>query len=245
MKYRSQVESKDDTMDYNKYFEYRKVSPEKYSATDIPAYLKRVIGDDKDINILDFGCGFGQISYALKKNGYENVEGLDIAPEAITYCRSKGLKCHDGREKTFMSDHAGIYDFVILSHVIEHFPKEEIIPLLRNINSILKPNGAVVVMVPNAQSNTGCYWAYEDFTHYTLFTAGSLYYVLTSAGYSSVEYLDPQCLEGMPPTKALIKRFLLWLYKMNYLFWNRVTGSSFHNESPIIFSFDIRALAKK
>lgn len=43
-------------------------------------------------------------------------------------------------------------------------------------------------MMPNAQSNTDCYWAYEDFTHYTLFIAGSLLYVLREAGFTNIEF---------------------------------------------------------
>ena len=38
------------------------------------------------------------------------------------------------------------------------------------------------------QLNTDCYWAYEDFTHYTLFIAGSLLYVLREAGFTNIEF---------------------------------------------------------
>ena len=70
-------------------------------------------------------------------------------------------------------------------------PKHEIIPLLIKVRSLLTQSGSLLVMVPNAQSNTGSYWAYEDFTHHTLFTAGSLYFVLRQAGFDSVEFVDP------------------------------------------------------
>ncbi|MGC9101323.1 MAG: hypothetical protein ACP5HC_08750 [Caldisericum sp.] len=41
-------------------------------------------------------------------------------------------------------------------------------------------------MVRNVQSNTGAYWAYEDFSHFTLFTSGSIYYVLKMAGFDEI-----------------------------------------------------------
>jgi len=61
-------------------------------------------------------------------------------------------------------------------------------------------------MVPNAQSPVGCYWAYEDFTHTTLFTAGSLYYVLKMAGFKEITFVDPLCIEGLPLWKKMVRK---------------------------------------
>jgi hypothetical protein len=63
-------------------------------------------------------------------------------------------------------------------------------------------------MVRNVQSNTGSYWAYEYFTHFTLFTSGSIYYVLKMAGFDEIEFVDVECLEGIPFIKRMIKKFL-------------------------------------
>jgi hypothetical protein len=109
---------------------------------------------------------------------------------------------------------------------------------------VLKIGGQLIVMVPNAQSNTGCYWAYEDFTHSTLFTAGSLYYVLCAAGFSQVEFIDIDCTAGMKPFKKLMKKCLLGLYIFHFGFWNKVTASAFHSPSPQIFSYEIKAIAR-
>jgi SAM-dependent methyltransferase len=232
-------------MGYENYFEYRRVDLKSFRDYVLPVYLKKALGQDLSVRILDFGCGFGQLSRALRDNGYDNVEGLDIAPDAIAHCRSIGLRCYDGSDEVFLREHAETYDYIILSHVVEHFPKEEIIPLLTRIHALLKPGGAAIVMVPNAQSHTGAYWAYEDFTHFTLFTSGSLYYVLRSAGFCTVEFLDPDCLEGASLPKAVAKRILLALYRLNYRFWNRVTSSVIHASSPLIFSYEVRALARR
>lgn len=56
-------------------------------------------------------------------------------------------------------------------------------------------------MVPNAQSYTGAYWRYEDFTHNIMFTAGSSTYVLRSAGFENIEFLDPDGTMYMNPVK--------------------------------------------
>lgn len=231
-------------MEYSTYFDYRQVDPASFDRYVLPEYLVDAIGPAKAARILDFGCGFGQTSLALHKAGYQ-VEGLDISPPAIAHCRSVGLICHDGRDEGFIPSHEGLYDFVVMSHVVEHFPKDEIIPLLSRIKTLLKPRGGLIVMVPNAQSNTGAYWAYEDFTHYTMFTSGSLYYVLRAAGFGEVVFLDPDCLEGRKWYKKFFRKILLKLYRANYTFWNKVTGSTTHIASPLIFSYEVKALGRR
>ena len=211
----------------------------------LPPYLGGVLSTVANPRVLDFGCGFGQMLNALQSAGVVEAEGLDIEPEAIKYCRSHGLRCIDGlANANFYQERCGYYDFIVMSHVLEHFPKEQVIPQLEKLKGLLKPGGALIVMVPNAQSNTGAYWAYEDFTHYLLFTSGSLYYVLRAAGYRNVEFLDIECVAGLPTWKRVIKRALLKLYTANYRFWNRITASVVHQPSPLIFSYEIKALAR-
>jgi len=227
------------------YFEYRGVQPADHPISRVPAYLARQLARTQRPRILDFGCGFGQLLVALRSAGFESIEGFDIEPRAVAHCRSLGLRCHDGRSDAgFHENHQAQYDFIIMSHVLEHFPKHEIIQQLARIKLLLKPGGALVAMVPNAQSATGCYWAYEDFTHHVLFTSGSLRYVLRAAGFSQVEFLDPHCVEGLSAPKRWLRLALLELYRLNYRFWNRVTASAVHAGSPILLSFEIKALAR-
>lgn len=231
-------------MNYTDYFKFRQVTPELYGSYSLPPYLLDVFCGDTELKILDFGCGFGQTLKALVKQGYKNVSGVDIEPEAVTHCRQQGLVCFDGlQETTFYNDHSGEYDYVIMSHVLEHIPKESIIQQLVKIKSLIKPGGALIVMVPNAQSNTGAYWAYEDFTHHYLFTSGSLYYVLKAANYEKITFLDIDCTAGLTLYKRVLKKSLLWAYSNKYRFWNRVTTSSIHSPSPQIFSYEIKVLA--
>jgi SAM-dependent methyltransferase len=240
-----ELEAAGRNMEYRNYFEFRQVTPGIYEGFKLPPYLERVITAIPNGRVLDFGCGFGQMLSALKLAGVTNAEGLDIAPEAIEYCRAHGLRCTDGNaDPDFYKDHRGYFDFVVMSHVLEHFPKEQTIVQLKRVKDILKPGGGLMVMVPNAQSNTGAYWAYEDITHYQLFTSGSLYHVLRAAGFDSIEFLDVDCTDGLPVQRKIIKRFFLRLYAMNFRFWNRVTSSAFHAPSTPIFSFEIKALAR-
>lgn len=227
------------------YFSLRNVDSKMYDNFEMPEFLKKVLLD-KNAKILDFGCGFGQVIFSLQRNGYKNIAGADINEVAIKHLKENGISVYNLESDTsFYNEHDGYFDFVIMSHVLEHIQKNEVIKQLKLIRGLIKPGGGLIVMVPNAQSNTGCYWAYEDFTHHLLFTSGSLYYVLKAAGYSSVIFLDVDCLASSSGLKKFLRKFFLWIYKLNYKFWNRITASSFHRPSQQIFSYEIKVLALK
>lgn len=224
------------------YFALRDVNPATYDNYQIPRYLHGIL-NDPNASILDFGCGFGQLLIALRERGFNSLEGADISAEALSHLLEHGLKASNPGDDSFFEQRVASFDYVVLSHVLEHFPKEEIIPLLRRLRGLLKHTGSLLVMVPNAQSNTGCYWAYEDFTHSTIFTAGALYFVLRAAGFKQVTFLDIDCTAGMGQFKRNVRRLLLMVYRSQIAFWNWVTASSYHRPSPQIFSYEIKACA--
>ncbi len=233
-------------MTYDNYFKFRQITPEDYSNHALPAYLSNLFDPSQTLRILDFGCGFGQTLDALRRVGHAAVEGVDIEPSAIEHCRKLGFICHDGnKEANFFESNEGIYDYVIMGHVLEHLPKSEMIPHLEKIRSLLKSEGKLILSVPNAQSNTAAYWRYEDFTHNYLFTSGSIYYVLASAGFQNITYLDIDCTEGLAGLKKLTRKFFLFLYRIKYVFWNKITASAVHAPSPMIFSYEIKVMAGK
>lgn len=229
---------------YANYFEWRGVSESDYRNFSLPAYLIGALPKDKSVRIVDYGCGFGQMLGALTKLGYSNAIGVDIEPKALQYCKDSGLNVLDGMDNVNLRMLESSADVVIMSHVLEHFPKQEIIPRLRQVKDYLKSGGILIAIVPNAQSNTGCYWAYEDFTHETLFTSGSLFFVLKASGFSKIDFIDVDCIEGRKFFARIIRKLLLPLYRLNYQFWNKITGSQIYAPSPMIFSWEIKAVAR-
>ena len=212
----------------------------------IPLHFKKILPENKDAKILDIGCGFGFVLSSLKELGYNNIHGIDISDEAVSTCKSHGLDVTKIEDlTTFLSSNTIRYDLVILTHVIEHIDKDKILQLLSDIkNKLLSDKGNLYLTTPNAQSNTGCYWRYEDFTHTIIFTAGSMIYALKSAGYKQIEFLDPNDIYKHGPIMKLVKIILLTIFKTNKKFWNKVTGTSFHAPSPEIYTFELKVLAK-
>lgn len=228
------------------YFEARNITPEYYKNYKIPFYLQKRLPSNKEARILDFGCGFGQILKELRRLGYKNIFGADVDKEAIRFCKSQGFSVIDISDlNEFVHNYKSYFDMIIMSHVLEHIPKDEIIPTLRKLKQVLKDEGIIFIMVPNAQGNTGAYWAYEDFTHTTLFTSGSIYFVLKKAGFEDIKFVDIDCTEGLSKLKKLIRILLMKYYKFKIDFWNKVTASYFHEPSPKIFSYEIKVMAKK
>lgn len=236
------------------YFEARGVKAEFYKDAKLPAYYKEVLeGLPHDARILDFGCGFGQNLFAIKNHNFTwqmgggnrdfRLVGIDINPNAINFVKSLDIESFL-IEDIFTFKPKEKFDLIITTHVLEHLPKNKLIDILKHFReSVLKENGAIFVAVPNAQSFTGCYWAYEDFTHNTLFTAGSLIYVLKMAGFKNINIIDKDALAGSKGIKKWIKKVFLKIYTFHIKFWCKMTNSAFHAPSPQVFSYEIKALA--
>jgi cyclopropane fatty-acyl-phospholipid synthase-like methyltransferase len=228
------------------YFELRKMDPEHTDQVPLPpAWLKLVLSDPGE-RVLEIGCGLGAVLNFLKEKGYQNLVGVDVDQAAVTKCLEDGLEAlliSDLLEYLASGDEP--FDLVLMLHVLEHLEKKEIIPVLKAIRERMSHGGRIVVSVPNAQSSTGSYWAYEDFTHSTIFTAGSLYHVLAASGFSQVQLIDPLGLAGLGLVKALLRRPLVALYGWARTVINKVTGSSWHAPSPDVYTFEVKAVAYK
>jgi len=229
------------------YFELRKMPAPGDNAiiNPLPIFFKEKISGNRNLKILDIGCGFGALLLSLKNEGFLNIRGIDSSAPAVEYCRQKNLNVELIELKNFLAKNQEKFDLICANHLIEHLKKEEIIETLKKIRECLAEKGNFYLTVPNAQSATGCYWAYEDFTHQTLFTGGSVYFVLKAAGFSEIELLDIDCLAGLKGWKKISRKILLKIYRNILAGIHKITASSYHRSSPEIFSFEIKAWAKK
>jgi len=228
------------------YFSNRNVTEGLYLNYKLPRYLNPYFQEkDKELNILDIGCGLGQLLNDLKNRGFKNLYGIDINEESIVTCKKNGLeveKIDDIRDYARQAKKK--FDRIIMSHVLEHINKESIIDTLIHIKKyLLNEGGVFLLMVPNAQSYTGAYWRYEDFTHTIMFTAGSCIYVLKSAGFTKIAFIDPDGTLHMNPLKKIIINLLIAYHKLKENIWNKILQTSFHKTSPRIYTFELKVAA--
>lgn len=97
--------------------------------------------------ILDIGCGGGFLLNSVKKE-FDELHGLEVSMELVRFAKSKwSLNVHHGEIQN-VNLPENYFDIVTLYDVIEHIPKPLI--FLDAIYRILKHNGVIVIVTPNA-----------------------------------------------------------------------------------------------
>ena len=125
--------------------------------------LKLINNLSKDSKtLLDVGCGTGDFLWTAKQNGW-NVKGIEPNPQAREIANSKTNNAVSNIESLLDLEKQS-FDVITLWHVLEHLPNlEEHIQLFQ---SLLKPNGRLVIAVPNFKSYDATYyksfWAAYD-----------------------------------------------------------------------------------
>ena len=112
---------------------------------------------DKNAKILDIGVGNGWFASLCVSLGYKHIELIDFG------CSEKFSDIKDGlnevyavydvetsiqsllNQETFHNQ----YDFIHLSHVIEHIPKYDLIGTMDSLNGALKKQGTLFLRTPN------------------------------------------------------------------------------------------------
>ena len=94
--------------------------------------------------ILDVGCGTGANLVMLSQFG--DAEGVDISPDALAFCRERGLRNVKlgAAEQLPFAD--GSFDIVTAFDVVEHMDDD--VAGLREMRRVLQPNGRLLLFVP-------------------------------------------------------------------------------------------------
>ncbi|MFO0725590.1 MAG: class I SAM-dependent methyltransferase [Myxococcota bacterium] len=151
--------------------------------------LHDLLPASRTARIIDVGCGAGVLLRFVKSKGYTNVVGWELSKDQVEACHRAGLtevrKVDDTRLELLAAPKQ--FDMVLMTDVLEHVQKPEILPLLEAIRGSLAPGGIAVFRVPNLASFTGAYSRYHDFTHEVGFVEKSLAQVLKIAGFEQVQ----------------------------------------------------------
>jgi ubiquinone/menaquinone biosynthesis C-methylase UbiE len=108
--------------------------------------LEAELPDWREREILDAGCGTGAI---LKRLGNpQKAVGIDLSPEAISFCRQRGLNNVQQADICALPFADASFDAVICSSVLYHQWVSDIDLALREMHRVLRPKGTLVINVP-------------------------------------------------------------------------------------------------
>lgn len=215
-------------------------------------YYKRIFSnllpEDKDIKILDVGCGFGLAIYSLKKMGYKHVKGIDISRQLVEVCHKNNLDVELVEDSTeWLNKHPCEFDVIIFLDVLEHIPPEKHLIFLKSIYKSLKQNGMIICTTPNANSTFSSRWIYNDWTHYTSFTEHSLDFILRNSGFKDVQIKEVEFITKPRYPIILRKSVLHWILFKIIRFFRRLEAIAELGEEgkTIPLSLNLLAVAYK
>ena len=97
-----------------------------------------------DLDLLDIGCGAGNMIHHLGR--YGRVKGVEIDPRPVAMAHGRGYDVDLGDACQGLAYEDATFDVVTALDVIEH--NQDDMSILREAHRILKPGGHVVVTVP-------------------------------------------------------------------------------------------------
>jgi 2-polyprenyl-3-methyl-5-hydroxy-6-metoxy-1,4-benzoquinol methylase len=147
---------------------------------------------DKSAKILDLGCGYGLFLDSCKKLGYTNIEGVDSGGNFVKYAKKmlglSSITCDD-LFAYLESKNDDVYDVITAFNVMEHIKKDRVTQLLDLINGKLKPNGMLIIEIPNADSPLGVHTYFSDLTHEFAFSRKLIVQLLKNTGFDNIKVM--------------------------------------------------------
>jgi len=202
----------------------------------------RFMPKNKDISILDIGCGAGQLLYVLRSEGYTNIFGIDTGKEQVELTKQKGIQSEQITDlEAWLSSHRDEFDVITLAATIEHFPKDKIFDYLNAMKSALKKGGILIVTTGNMSCLTGLFIRYVDMTHAIGFTDRALIRLGMLVGFSDVKVYGERL-----PLKARPK-YLVWiiLRRLHFSILKFLMFLEKGTDAPKIVSRDLILIARK
>lgn len=112
------------------------------------AWLDRLGLPTRFERVLDFGCGVGRLSQALREHA-DQVVGVDVAPPMLELARELD---HDGRCEFVLNEAPELrrfadthFDLVYSELVLQHLPARTVESYLAEFMRVLRPGGVAVL----------------------------------------------------------------------------------------------------
>lgn len=163
--------------------------------------------------ILDIGCGAGNLGEFLSRGTGVEVVGITYSPREAELASSRLAAVHCANLNDFDFGALGLFDCVILSHVLEHLYDPH--ALLERLKVALIPESVIIVALPNVlwwkqRLNFAIgRWRYQDSgildrTHFRFFDRRTSAELLSNAGYKIEKRIDDGWFPPLKPVRGLL-----------------------------------------
>ena len=184
-----------------------------------------VLPKDKNAKILDIGFGSGWFIAACIRLGYTNIYGADF------FAQEKSKKVVDScdaiREVFDIKENIGDFllkidqkfDYIHMSHVIEHIPKYSLLYSVDAIYKSLEEEGVLLLRTPNMEGPAANSSLFVTLTHEYGFSDSNLHSLLHITGFNEI------CFHNLKATT--IKQFIGKCIKQPFLFYLKIQNRLF------------------
>jgi 2-polyprenyl-3-methyl-5-hydroxy-6-metoxy-1,4-benzoquinol methylase len=174
---------------------------------------KPYLPEDKRATILDVGFGTGWFLAACLKLGYRNLSGADFGIAHKGYVRDWAPDCitlHEIQDNIgeFLSEKKEQFDFIHMSHVIEHVPKYSLLWVGDALYWALRRGGVVLLRTPNMEGPCANSSLYVTLAHECGFAGSNLLSLLEICGFNDVHLIKFR--EYAPSLKQRLGTGLRW-----------------------------------
>jgi len=142
---------------------------------------------DRNVRVVDIGCGNGGLLLQLRALGFTNLCGIDPSSGCVRNLKAQSLEAHQGTLHSLPSE-AGVFGCAIMAHVLEHV--RDVRPAIRACSGLLAPAGLLYAEVPDASRYVDCLAApFQDFNteHINHFSLCCLTNTLNHSGFSVLD----------------------------------------------------------
>jgi 2-polyprenyl-3-methyl-5-hydroxy-6-metoxy-1,4-benzoquinol methylase len=162
-------------------------------------YLRRLVRmhfpADRHAAVLDLGCGHGALLHFAHEAGYTDLRGVDGSPEQVAAALRLSIEgVAEGDLRDTLAGEADAWlDVLIAFDVIEHFPRDELLPFVDQVQRVLKPGGRWILHAPDGEPPFFGAIRFGGLTRELAFTRTSLIQLILYSGFA-----DVHCFEDAP-----------------------------------------------
>jgi 2-polyprenyl-3-methyl-5-hydroxy-6-metoxy-1,4-benzoquinol methylase len=177
----------------------QRLPPTRERIDEVAYEYRHFLPSNRDAAILDIGFGDGWFMAACLKLGYANISGAEFAPENKPYLKDWNVKLYKIETEIgqFLAHHPSEYDFIHMSHVIEHIPKYSLLWVVDALYQALEKGGTLFLRTPNMEGPCANSSYYVTLAHEYGFSGSNLRSLLSVCGFD-----DIRLREAPPPRRV-------------------------------------------